>query len=476
MNKFQKFIAKTFGLKRYYEGASKGRRTSGWKTGKGNADSLASRSLPVLRDRSRDLVRNNAYASRGVDVITTNTVGKGIVGVVKSQRKTSEKKLNTIWENWSNSTAIDFDGRHNLYGLQRLVMRTTIEAGECLVRTRRLPAGAMFPLQFQVLEPDFLEVGNTKKLEGGGAIIHSIEFDADGKRKGYWLYKDHPGNQNIFGGTQARVFVPASEIAHIFRMDRPGQNRGIPVMTPILIPLRDFDEFEDVQLVRQKIAASFSVFIKDISADSYDPNDPQEAEALGEKVEPGLIEFLPPGKDIEFANPPGVENYKEYTSVILHRIAAGLGISYEALVQDFSETNYSSARMGRIQMDQTIDTWRSHVLKPQFLNFVAEKFMETASIMGENVTGAKVVWTPPKRELIDPTKEIPATIKAIRAGLKTLPSAIKELGENVDDHFNELAESNERIDKLDLTLDSDPRKVTVAGIAQGDFLPQGDEE
>lgn len=457
-----------------YEGASKGRRTEYWKTPKGSADSITSMSLPRLRDRSRDLVRNNAYASRGVDVLTTNTVGKGIMGVVKGTSKRQSKQLNDTWREWASSPNIDFDGRHNLAGLQRVVMRSVFEAGEVLVRRRRLPAGATMPVQLQVLEADFLEVGNHQKLENGGSIIHSIQFDADGKRVGYWIYKEHPGTQGLFGTDRTKVFVPAEDIAHIYRMDRPGQNRGVPMLAPVMITIRDFDEYEDVQLIRQKIAASFSVFVKDINAETYDPE--ADAEALGEKVEPGLIEFLPSGKDIEFANPPTVENYREYTSVTLHRIAAGMGITYEALAQDYSEVNFSSARMGRLEMNRTIDTWRHHVLRPLFLDFVADTFFETASLIGQRTEGARMIWTAPKKELVDPTKEIPADIKAIRAGIKTLPEVLKEHGKDVEDHMEEIKESNDKLDELELTLDSDPRNTTVAGIVQSDFQPQDGEE
>ena len=65
-------------LKRGYDGASKGRRVEGWLTSGSSPNVETQASLQLLRNRSRDLVRNNPYAARAIQAITTNTVGKGI--------------------------------------------------------------------------------------------------------------------------------------------------------------------------------------------------------------------------------------------------------------------------------------------------------------------------------------------------------------------------------------------------------------
>jgi len=77
-----------------------------------------------------------------------------------------------------------------------------------------------------------------------------------------------------------------------------------------------------------------------------------------------------------------------------------------------------------------------------------------------------VTWTPPRRELIDPTKEIPAKISAIRSGIETLSDVIRQSGGHPGDQFKEIKADNDAIDALGLILDSDPRKVNKAGVAQ----------
>ena len=50
-------------LSRKYEAADKGRRTSGWRATGGSATAEIVGSKVTVRNRSRDLVRNNPYAA-----------------------------------------------------------------------------------------------------------------------------------------------------------------------------------------------------------------------------------------------------------------------------------------------------------------------------------------------------------------------------------------------------------------------------
>src|SRR4051812_20695180 len=68
---------------RKYEGASDGRRTKNWKATGTSVNTEIQSSLAVLRNRSRQMVRDNAYANRGMQVITSNVVGWGILSQIK---------------------------------------------------------------------------------------------------------------------------------------------------------------------------------------------------------------------------------------------------------------------------------------------------------------------------------------------------------------------------------------------------------
>src|SRR5699024_2133773 len=98
--------------------------------------------------------------------------------------------------------------------------------------------------------------------------------------------------------------------------------------------------------------------------------------------EPGLVQLLQPGEDVTFGTPPDVGGYKDFADVTLHEIAAGLGISYEALTGDLRGANFSSARMGWIEFRNKIDADRALILEPRMLETIGEWLLEAAATMG----------------------------------------------------------------------------------------------
>ena len=91
---------------RKYDGAALGRRTDGWRTQSTSANAELATSLPLLRDRHRELVRNNPWANRAVQAIVSNTVGYGFTA------KVSDAKAALKWKEWAETTACDADGLH----------------------------------------------------------------------------------------------------------------------------------------------------------------------------------------------------------------------------------------------------------------------------------------------------------------------------------------------------------------------------
>jgi len=449
--------------KRKYEGASTGRRTDGWLTYGTSASAEVGSALTQLRNRSRDLVRNNPYAARAIQVISANTVGTGITPQIKSKSSKQAAILSDLWAQWGETPLCDADGKNDFYGLQALVIRTIAESGAVLIRRRRrrLTDGLPVPMQIQVMEPDFIDLSKEGELDNGGYIVQGIEFNKLGKVVAFWLYSQHPGDKSLFSVNRTESKrVDAEEIKYIFRGGRPGQIHDVPWISPAIIKLRDFDEFEDAQLVRQKIAACFSAFVQD----SESPTDQTSAEAdFGDTLEPGLIKVLPPGKQITFPTPPGVSGYGEFTTIVLRSVAIALGITYEQLTGDYSTVNFSSGRMGWIEVSRNIAQWQWQIMIPGACVPVMAWFFEAAELAGYKVADAYAVWTPPRREMIDPKTEITAIKDAIRSGIKTLPEALREQGYDPETFFAEYAEATKLIDKYKLVLDSDPRNVAING-------------
>lgn len=471
----RQIIRRGGGARAQYDGATQGRRAAGWRRTLLDANGeLSPAAMGALRGIARDLVRNNPFAARGVSAIANNLVGTGITFQIYRAGQIDQRLTDLARRHFDGLTC-DASGRHDLYGLQLQAARAIVESGAVLLRRRwrRVSDGLPVPFQLQVLEPDYIDPSRNGALASapgvnGGYVIHGVQFSPIGQREGYWLYAGHPG-----GGTSRSLgssFVAAEDVAHVFRADRPEQEHGATWFAPIVLRMKDFSDYEDAQLSRQKIAASWAGFV--YGEDGTDANpallgqeDGVEREPI-DFVEGGTVSYLGQNERIEFPDPPGVDGYADYTRVSLRAIAAGLGVPYEALTGDLSNVNFSSGRMGWLEFQRSLAAWQWDMFIPQFCDSAARWFLQAAEMIGEDVRGAAFEWTPPGREMIDPATEISSTRDAIRAGLDTISAAAKRRGVDPDKFLAEFKADMDKLDELGLVLDSDPRKVSAAGLMQ----------
>lgn len=446
---FRKAIATT---ERAYDAAGHGRRNQGRHAPNTSANQETQLSLPVLRARSRELVRNNPYAKRALQNITTNTVGKGIRPTPDVKAKGNRARIKNAWKAWAESTECDYNGEMTFYGIQRMVMRSATEGGGCLVRLHRTKDRGVIPIKLQVLESDFIDTSRDIRTKPGeGFTIQGVKFDAAGHKLGYYLYKQHPGD----GTTIESEFVPANEVLYVYYVERPGQVHGVPFGASAMLRLRDFDDYEDAQLMRQKVAACFSVFITDTSLDADSSDKPKL-----EKLEPAIIEELPAGKSVTFASPPPADGYTDYSRNVLRAIAAGYGTTYEAMTGDLSNVNFSSGRMGWLEFQRLISEWQEYMLLPMLCNKVWSAFIEGGVIAGifpASTSKTPASWTFPAREMIDPVKEIKGKSEEVRNGFMSWQEAVREFGRDPETVMQQMKEDAEAFTAMGLFPVCDPR-------------------
>ena len=467
-----------------FEGAGGGRRLSTWGTSTSGPNLSLFSSLATLRARSRELVRNNPLASGAVDSFVSNLVGSGITPRWKLPDNPELKtEIQQLW--LDSCDELDFAECCDMAGLQSLIANTVIVSGECLVRFRPQPSSSKLPvpLQIQVLEPDHLDAGYNTVAPNGNEIRMGIEFNKKGKRVAYWLYRDHPGEAFLKSSSE-RIRVLAPEILHIYRVLRPGQIRGRPWMSPIIVKLHEIDQCVDAELVRRKTTAMFGGFITELPGETIDAsplgkraaNDSEDREVVA--LEPGTFPVLPPGMSVTFSDPKDVSgNYTAWMKQQLRDIARGIGITYEQLTGDLEGVNYSSIRAGLLEFRRLCQQIQMQTLVFQFCRPVARYWMDQAVLSGalsipdysrRSRQYKRIVWRPDGWPWVDPQKDQKAEIMAIRSGLKSRSQSIAENGGDIETVDKEIAEDNARADKDGLVFDSDPRKTTSTGLYQQD--------
>lgn len=455
-----------------YDGAKSGRRTDGWVAAGGDANTEVGASLINLRNRSRDLLRNNPYASKAIAGLVGNTVGTGIVPQAKTGTPALDKIIDEQWLYFAENC--DPGGQLDFYGMQALIVRTTAESGDGIVRFRqRLPQDNFrVPLQLQVLEGDFLDISRTMGI-ATGHIIQGIQFNLYGQRECYWLYNYHPGGVymlNPRGGILSQP-VPASQVMHTYCILRPGQVRGVPWLAPVMLAMRDLDDYRDAERMRKKTEACLAGIVTrpegsgglPLGAKSIDPKTGNTLE----RMYPGMIEYLKPGEDIKFNAPSPAGGYRDYLMTELQGIGAGIDVPYELLSGDLSNVNYSSYRAGMLGFRNAIEAFRWLTLIPMYCRPTWRRFIDTLVFIGKiPEANYGVQWTAPKFESVDPLKDAMAELKRIRTGTLTLSEAIAQNGYDPEKQLQEIRRMNNLLDELQIILDCDPRRVNDKGVEQ----------
>ena len=471
--KRQKAIAQlgAYNNERKYEGASYGKGTKGWVAVSSSANLENYQAIVTLRNRARDLIRNNAFAKRAKRIIYTNVVGQGIRAKLHGLTKKEAAKVTQKWKDWAETTACDYGGQQTIYGLQAIIMGAVFESGEALVRRRRVrydpdKPGDVLPIQMQVIEADLLDHNknypygsNFGAKNPDGYVIQGVEFDKNGKIKAYWLFDRHP--YELISTSIVSYRVDAADIMHIYKIERPGQVRGVSEIAPVMLKVKHFDDYEYTELVRQKISACFGIFVHDdmddgtgaVAGTTVNQKDNQ----LVTRVEPGMIQYLQPGKSVTMSSPPTTDNYEPYTKTLNRSLAAGMNVTYEAMTGDYSNVNFSSGRMGWIEFQRTVEDFQVNVMIPMFCNLALKWFLEGCAMIG--VTTNKSItasWIPPRREMIDPYKEVEALSLMVRNGFKSWEEAVTELGEDPEELMAQLVKEDKEFREQELMLVCDP--------------------
>lgn len=457
---------------RHYEAASVGRRTAGWSRSNTDVNAANKPALALLRDHARDLVRNNAWAAEGKRVIVDHTIGYGIRPKAEG---TGADRANYLWRRWADTTECDADGKLDMSGLQALALSTIVESGEVIIRRRwRKPEdGLSVPIQLQILEPDFLDMtrDGTTNPENGNVIVQGKEYDKIGRCVAYWLYEKHPGASGVwplsYTGLTSRRYS-AEDIEHVYRIDRPGQVRGVSWFAPAILNLKDFDEYEDASLMQAKVAALFSAAVTDVNGDGAPLGDEDVEDPVLDTLEPGMILHLPPGRDVKFGTPPvGADN--GFSTRQLRRVAAGLGVTYEDLTGDYSQVNFSSGRMGRLKHWAHVRSWQWRMLVPQLCGSVWYWFMQALVLQNEvPAEYPTATWTAPAMPMLEPDKEGLAYQRNVRTGMMTPDEMVREQGSDPETHWAEYEKRMKDLKKRGIVLDCDASQTTQTGQFQAE--------
>ena len=473
--------------KRQYAGAMFGRLVNDWIAQSTSMDSEVRTSLRALRNRARQLCRDNEFARNAIRAITNNVIGQG-VGMqmqVKMQRVRGEGNglnqpindaIEYAWEQWCKKENCHVAGTLSFQDIERLVMSSVAESGEVLVRMVRQPFGSSpIPFALEIIESDQLIDERNGRSDDGEEIRMGVQRDEWGRPTQYWFYPRHPGDFQFQAMSPAKYkIVDANEVIHLFKTERVGQTRGVPWMAPALKRLHQIAGYEEAEVIRARAEASIMGFIQTPDGEL------QGEEVLnGQRVdsfEPGKIQSLGPGESFNpfVPNRPGGQ-YEPFVRTMLRAVASGIGVSYESLSRDYSQSNYSSSRLALLDDRDNWKVLQSWMIE-NFHQRVFSAWLEMAVMSGTvKLPGYElrpeqyecaVKWMPRGWSWVDPVKEVSAYKDAVRNGFMTQGEVIAQGGGDLEEFMLARKREVEMADELELTFDSDPNVTDNKGAAQ----------
>lgn len=424
-----------------YAGARVSRLEWDWLADLVSADQQMRGSLRDLRKRCRERFRNDPLARAFGTLSEVNVLGASGVGFQSRADVADEinDRIEDAWADFCRSGNCTVDGMLSFADVERLAVLGEAVEGEFLCVMRR---SGEYGLQLQVYDMDQLDSNYDTSCTplAGNVVRMGIEQEVlTGRPVAYWLYEQHPSEAM---GTLQRI--PAEQVIHVARRNRPRQTRGEPPMAPVLLLMKMLDGFREAEIVAARTAASKAV-VYEQTAEGMGA-DPTEGGSIPDELSPGMNQLLPIGVSAKMLDPthPNI-NFGDFASAISMSIATGLGVSYAALTGDQSKANYGSQRGALIQERDQWKLWQARLID-QLHRKVFRAWLQSAVAVGKLPLAGdwrKYLadeWQPRVWGWIDPAKDLEAKERELMLGLTTRTQLAAELGRNFDENLEQLAE------------------------------------
>ena len=468
---------KTFPSQRNYTGAGSGRLLSGFLGGSTSADKEIRPALRKLRDRCRQLSRNEPIATKALQIYRTQVVGdKGLHLQVRARnvpRKGEIKGdldmvgndiLERLWKEWIQKGICEITNKHSWIDCQQLVIEGLIRDGEVLVKHIR-NADNKFGYAVQFLEPDYLDEEYNQVLDNGSRVMMGVELDRFNRPVAYYLHSGATHPYDDYGKQTGRIRVPASDLLHIYRPDRAQQTRGVSFFAPVLDKIHQLNGYAEAELVSARLGASRSLYLKTQDGVGYAGDDFDGEAPIMDAGEPGGITQLPAGVDIVS---PSMDHpnsaFESFHKAMLRTIASGLGLDYVTLSSNLESVSYSSIRSGTIE---SRDNYRMHqrFLIEHFAMPVFREWLNIGMTSGAipfpieryNKFANSAIFRPRGYTWIDPAKEVRASIEGLQNGFMTFSDISQQIsGRDVEERFSTLQADLEMAERYNIEINLEP--------------------
>ena len=506
-----------------FDGASRfSRELAMWSPGLNSADNDILPDKAILDARTRDILRNDAYVAGGADLHRDN-----IVGAMYMLNAKPEHKILGLDETWAEEFQEEVEAKFTLYaespnhwidaqrmntftGLVRLAIGIHVASGEVLASCEWMKdrGAEKRPMRTAIQMIDLDRLSNPYGEMDSPTLRGGVQRDSYGAPMGYHIRMAHPTDW-AYSDTYRWKYVPARkpwgrlQMIHILEQMRPDQTRGVSAMVSALKELKITKKFRDIVLQNAVVNATYAASIESDQppesvfaalgggeTDAYASWVSQHLSLIGAysggaknlTIDGVKIPHLFPGTKLQLrpagqGGPLGTE----FEQSLLRYIAANLGVSYEQLSRDYSESNYSSIRAAMTE------TWKymqakKRMIADRFANHIYTLWLEEAIYSGDITSMPKngidlregmnlealasCFWIGASRGQVDELKETQAAVLRLNNNLSTHEDEAARLGKDWRKLFAQKEREKKEMEARGIDLQTDTTNMMNATTAE----------
>lgn len=419
--------------------------------------------------RTRDLLRNETVAPAVIARRKNAAIGKGwrlsskpsarALGIEQDAARELGQQIETEWKLYAYGHNFPIDAERKLtFGqLLRVAASHLMMDGEFLGLVEWAEdEPTRYRTRLRMVDPDRLS--NPPGEYNNNVFRAGIEHDLALRPIRYWIRQQHPadfGVSSMKWDPWERFSTPLGrpQVLHGFDPDRADQSRGVTRFASVLKSFRALSRFTDATLQSATINALILGYIQSNAgpgqvSEYFEAKDLAQHELNREvfydehpvKLGDTILPAIPLGDELKLATATrDVTSFDAFVRSIIRLIASSLGVTYEEVSMDYSQTNYSSARAAMIHAwAETVafmSVLEAQLVKPFFVAWLEEAFDRGYIVRPAGAPEfydapdayAEGRWIGPGRGYVDPVKEILAAAARIEMGVSTLETECADL-------------------------------------------------
>jgi capsid protein len=444
----------------------------------GLVDSMSARSANSrdvrwrLRTRARQEAANGSYCRGIVDTLANDTIGTGPRLQLTTPDMPTNRAIEKAFMQWADCVQLPDK-------LQVMSKSRTVDGEAFLLFTNNPRIDGPVQLDIRTIEADQVMSPWLNPIDP--LAVDGIKFDIFHNPVEYSLLRYHPGDFYQVG--YVADAVDARRMIHWFRHDRPGQCRGIPIITPALNLFALLRRYTLAVLAAAETAADYAAVLESgLPPDTEDGSDDIAGDSIpGEhlEIERRMLTTLPVGwKMHQMQAEQPATTYAEFKHEIINEIARCLNMPFNIAAGNSSSYNYSSGRLDHQTYYKSINVDQSQVecvvLDRIFQAWMEEAWLATDILPGKpnRPEGWPHQWFWDSLAHIDPEKEARATKLRLESYTTTLAQEYASYGLDWETQIRQRAKEVELMEELGLPLVPPlPMPQAMPGEEDGDTPP-----